>query len=547
MSWNLRNCCATSYEMFFHKRLIPKERNSAVIMVHQGPTIQVSLKSLGRKFSQKPGNSSRQTPGLARAMRATQSRARSKDEAHRGPTTRDPSAERTGQSLGTPRGRVLSEIPFAAGRSARGNSRLWSASRVVVGEFGAEGGPSRGGVGPQNFFKHFGIEQKVPDHTAIRTWLLRLGIAELERPVERADDWVWIVDHSNQIGKEKVLCILGIRASKLPPPGTALRHGDLRVLKVLPGTSWKREDMARVYKELAEEIGPPRVVLSDGAVELQAGALVLKTTSKDTIVLRDFKHFAANEMKSLIGKTPRFETFHKELGPTRSRVQQTELAHLTPPSPKPKARFMNLKATLIWADVVLWLLRHPKAESRKGLASKRLKEKFGWLCEYENDLAAWQECQEVISASVTFINEHGVFPGAEGALREKIAGFPIHPTSRELADRLLKFVKDSERLLKDKERLPLSTEILESCFSKSKQMERQHAKGGFTSLLGSFAALLHPTTPEEVTKAFAKIKVKDVRGWIEKNLGTTLGSRRRSTYQEHKKATKRATKQTTTA
>jgi hypothetical protein len=541
MSWNLKNCCATSYEMFFHERLIAKERNNGVIMVQQGPTVQVSLAGFSRGFSQKPGNASRQTSAVERAMRAKRSGTRSKVETHRGPATRGPLAERTDQGLGARTGRGLEEAAGVTGRPAGGKSRLRPADGVSVAEFGAAGGLSRRGVRAQNFFESLGVAQDIPDHTAIRTWLLRRGIAELEEPVERADDWVWIVDHSNQIGPEKVLCILGVRASELPP-GTALRHEDLRVLKVLPGTTWKREDMARVYEELAEQIGPPRAVLSDGAVELRDGAEALKTHRDDTIILGDFKHYAANQVKSLIGKDPRFQAFSKELGQTRSRIQQTELAHLTPPSPKPKSRFMNLKATLHWAGVVLWLLRSPKAQSRNGLSTERLEDKLGWLRNYEKDLATWQECQDVVSASVTFLNEHGVFAGAENALRDKIARLSVHPTSRTLANRLLTFVKDAEALLKDGERLPLSTEILESCFAKYKQMERQHAKGGFTSLLGSFAALLKPTTPDEVTKAFAKVKVKDVKTWIDKNLGTTLGSRRRTTYQEHQKAKKGATK-----
>lgn len=375
---------------------------------------------------------------------------------------------------------------------------------------------------------------------------MRLGIAELEKPVERADDWVWLVDHSNQIGPEKVLCILGVRASQLPPPGTALRHQDLRVLKVLPGTAWKREDMARVYADLAEQIGPPRAVLSDGAVELQEGAQVLKTLRDDTLVLGDFKHYAANVLKSLIGKDPRFQAFSQELGQTRSRIQQTELAHLTPPAPKPKSRFMNLSATLRWAGVVSWLLNHPEARSRCGLSPQRLEDKLGWLRQYEPDLAVWQECQAVISAGVTFINQQGVCAGAARGLRAQIAGLASQATSRKLAARLLKFVKQAEALLKDGERLPLSTEILESCFSKYKQLERQHSKGGFTSLVGSFAALLQPATPDKVREAFARVRVKDVHAWIDKHLGPTVGSRRRSTYHEHKTATNRATKTQTT-
>lgn len=37
----------------------------------------------------------------------------------------------------------------------------------------------------------------VPQWHTGRLWLLRLGCYELTRPKEKADDWVWIVDHWN--------------------------------------------------------------------------------------------------------------------------------------------------------------------------------------------------------------------------------------------------------------------------------------------------------------------------------------------------------------
>lgn len=393
----------------------------------------------------------------------------------------------------------------------------------------------------KTFFRWLGIQQKTPDWTAIRSWLGRLGIAAINEPIERADDWIWMADHSNQIGPEKVLVVLGIRASQLPEPGTALKHEDVRVVTVKPAVQWKREDMAKVYDQLAERFGTPRAVLVDGAVELREGADCLKKRRSDTIVLRDFKHFAANVLKSLVGGDERFKEFTTQVGLARSAIQQTELAHLTPPSSKPKSRFMNLAATLRWAGVVLWLLEHPEAKSREGLTDERLAEKLGWLRKFGKSLAVWQECQHVISLSVTFINEQGLYRGASVALRSEIAPTLVHDTSKQLAERLIKFVDEAEQQLNEGERLPMSTEILESSFSLYKQLERQHSKGGFTSLLSTFGALLKPTTPEAVTNAFAAVSTQDVKQWVAANLGTTLTSRRRATYHEHAKATKRAT------
>jgi hypothetical protein len=94
---------------------------------------------------------------------------------------------------------------------------------------------------------YMGIDLKIPDWTTLRSWIIRAGIGCLEEPVEVADDWVWIIDHSNQIGQEKVFVVLGMRLSKAPPLGTPLKHSDLRVLEVLPGTSWKTEDVGKAF------------------------------------------------------------------------------------------------------------------------------------------------------------------------------------------------------------------------------------------------------------------------------------------------------------
>jgi hypothetical protein len=398
----------------------------------------------------------------------------------------------------------------------------------------------------EKFFEWLGIEQKTPCWTAIRSWLQRLGIAMIQEPIERADDWVWMADHSNQVGVEKALVMLGTRASLLPEAGTALNHADVRVLTVEPGTQWKKEDMSNVYDKLAEQWGAPRAVLVDGAVELREGANCLKTRRSDTIVLRDFKHYAANVFKSLIGNDPQFKEFGKGIGITRSAIQQTEVAHLTPPKPKPKSRFMNLSAILHWATTVLWLLDHPEAKSRAGITDERMEDKLGWLREFREDLSVWQECQNVLSPALKFINQHGLYQGSSVAIRAAIGEGLVHDKSRQFVERLVEFVDQGEQQLNEGERLPMSTEILESSFSLYKQLERQHSKGGFTSLLATFAALLKPTTPKEITKAFAQVSNKDVKAWVKKHLSTTLTSKRTAAYREYDAAIKCATIQTVT-
>jgi hypothetical protein len=390
-----------------------------------------------------------------------------------------------------------------------------------------------------------GVNARLPDWTTVRTWMLRVGVAAIQRPIDEADDWIWMADHSNQIGSEKVLSVIGLRASSMPPAGQALKHDDVRVLELRPGTRWKREDMAEAYEQLAQRYGPPLAVLVDGAPELREGAQILSKYGRNTLILGDFKHYAANVLKKAVGSDERFREFIARVGLTRSIIQQTELAHFTPPSPKPKARFMNLTATLQWARMVSWQLLHPRSQARQGITTNRMNEKLGWLGEFREDIDRWNACQEVVSASSTFINEQGLYRGAARGLRDHLRALRTAEdngaskqtcASRQVTASLLRFVRQSESQLAEGQRLPMSTELLESSFGLFKQLERQHSKGGFTSLLAAYGCLLHPSTPENIRADFARVSVKDVQAWVSKNLGRTLASKRQAAYQEFRNA-----------
>ena len=394
----------------------------------------------------------------------------------------------------------------------------------------------------------WGVDANLPDWTSVRTWMLRVGVAAIERAIEPADDWIWMADHSNQIGPEKALAIIGLRAAQMPPPGQSLTHDDVRVLELKPGTSWKREDMAAAYEQLAQRCGAPLSLLVDGAVELREGAEMAEmpqNQGKNMIVLGDFKHYAANVLKKIVGRDERFCPFSTQLGRTRSAIQQTELAHLTPPGPQAKARFMNLAPTLGWAKMVLWQLSHPRSTARREITAERMNDKLGWLREFRDDIPRWHACQEVVCVSSQFINEQGVFPGAARQLRDHLRtlrngddneGAKDTAECRHVTASLLCFVRQSESKLAAGQRLPLSTEILESSFGLFKQLERQHSKGGFTSLLAAYGCLLHASTPESIRRDFAQVTVQDMRDWVSAKLGKTLASKRQTAYQEFRNA-----------
>jgi len=177
------------------------------------------------------------------------------------------------------------------------------------------------------------------------------------------------------------------------------------------------------------------------------------------------KHYAANVFEQLIGKDERFQGYLSKLGRTRSTVQQTELSHFTPPPQKPKAHFMNLGPTLRWGQMVSYHLGDCHSQSRQGITAGRMNEKLGWVRGFRGELAVWNRCQEVMQASLGFINRHGIYHGAAAKLKIELDKLrSSHPPdckpSATMSAKLLAFVEESESKLPAGERAWLSTENL---------------------------------------------------------------------------------------
>jgi hypothetical protein len=394
--------------------------------------------------------------------------------------------------------------------------------------------------------KWLNVQVAIPTYQSIRGWMQRIGLDRMQN-ARKTPGGVWLTDHTNQIGREKVMVVLRVPNGQWARSGAPLGHNDVEVLAVVPGEEWKRENVAKVYQETADRCGLPRAIESDGAVELREPAEMLEKQGEKPLVLRDPKHFLANKFEALLTHDPQYQAFVKQLSGTRPALQQTELAHFIPPTFKIKARFMNLAPTLDWATMVLWHLDHPESESRQSITERRMLEKLGWLREYASSIKQWQVCQQVVSAALTLINQQGIFRGAANQFNKRVAKLEHNPMSQQLVDVFVEFLRKYERDLRPREQLPMSTEILESSFSLYKQLEKQHSKSGFTSLLLTYPVLLRETTPKEVRASFKRVKVANVKKWIEKHLPNTMASKRQLVYRESKPKGKRQNSATSVA
>jgi len=375
----------------------------------------------------------------------------------------------------------------------------------------------------------FGLKIEVPSRDAVRNWGCRNGVAILEEP-RHADDWVWMIDHSVQLGKMFVLVVLGIRQREFPS-GRVLRREDMSVLAVLPTSSRSKHEVARQLAKVSESFGAPMAVLSDGAPELHEGVRLVENADFSPVHLDDIKHKIANLLKHRLKNCPHWKAFSAKLGSTTAAIQQTELEHLLPPRKREKGRFMDFGRFIDWAKMIEHQLAQTDSPNHK-----RIKEKLGWLTEFQSNLTQWSQYRHLISQSLQMANQEGVFAGASDELQSRLAGCEINDQQAvDFGAQIVSCYRHNEALLNKLDcpglRLPVSTEVLESGFGSFKRLQGNHGRGTFTSLLSVFAAQFDHCTPAKIRKRFKRVTNKDVRTWLQQsNLTSSTQARRTAAY-----------------
>jgi hypothetical protein len=372
-----------------------------------------------------------------------------------------------------------------------------------------------------------GWRETSPNWTTGRLWLLRLGLAALNRPLTQAEDWVWLVDHSVQIGQCKTLVILGIRSSQWPG-GRPLVHEDMELIALEPMTVSTKETVNQCLEAAVARTGIPRAIVNDCGADIHGAVRIFSARHPETIELYDIKHKAACLLKAHLQRDERWTRFISLAGTTKPAVLQTELACLAPPSQRSKARFMNVEELTEWGRKTLFLQDNPSLLEKQGLSPERVRAKFGWLEEFREALADWSAYHTEIGATLEFVRTRGLFRGAGEDLAAELP--VVSEPAASLRHELVSFVTAESAKLLPGEVLPATTEVLESCFGKLKALEGSQSKSGFTGLILSLGAMVSNWTSETIREELERCRVADVMEWCRQKLGVSVQSQRQQVY-----------------
>ena len=365
-----------------------------------------------------------------------------------------------------------------------------------------------------------------PSCTTIKYWAAQVGYYKLKQAKTKASDWMVIIDASIQIGEKKCVLALGCRAASLKKnKNRALMLEDLVVLSMRIVSTLNGEVVAEMLTEIASAVGKIIVVCSDRGSEMLRGIKIFQINSPETRQISDTAHRVSNLLEATLEKIPRWREFREHATLARRKMQHSLISGALPPSPRAKARYMNVDSIITWAAEMLILL--DQGSSNPGLDIEELRKYLGWLLSYRDDIAYWNRLISIGVAARHVVRLEGIHTNIVDSFEQAISSVRMGTRELQFADHLSVFLLSLSKGLKFGECFIGSTEILESLFGKIKYMEREQRAFGFTSLLLAALAAVGQLDEKTVAEAVEHVKRSDINEWVAKEIGQSVQSQRR--------------------
>ena len=368
-----------------------------------------------------------------------------------------------------------------------------------------------------------------------RLWLLRLGYYKFTRQKEIANDWIWIVDHTVQIGTDKCFVILGIRQSSLPLRGNCVSHEDVEPICLCPVKQSNGKIVFQQLEEAIEKTGIPREIIGDHGSDLEKGIKDFCQQHHETCYIYDIKHKTAAVLKHELENDEKWLKFIEHATKTKVSIQQTALAFLSPPNQRSKSRYMNVDILIQWGLKILAFLNKQQQEKSNKFDKDQIGEKLGWITAFCEMLEELEDILQIVETTESFVRKTGLYHDCHIELKESMILMANTDRAKRVQEILLAFVEEESSKAKPDERLLGSSEVIESVFGKLKGIEQDQAKSGFTNLLLSTAAIVSKTTEDVVEKALKTVRTKEVLDWCKKNIGHSVQSMRKEAFAFYKK------------
>jgi hypothetical protein len=383
------------------------------------------------------------------------------------------------------------------------------------------------------------LEQKTPSFTCIRKWLGRIGLYELNREKEYRSDWIFIVDFTLELGKQKALVVLGVSeqhlVEKIIPCGRGLSHEDVELLGLYIMDSTRGEIIKEKLDEITLRVGKPIQIVADHSSDLARGIKLYKQEHEDLIYTHDVTHAMALLLKYELNSDDKYQSFLQKSNICRQQLQQTELSFLSPPTQRSQCRYFNVERLTEWG---LNLLNSPMDTLVKlvkngdpSVINQKLIDKLGWLVDYQPELIRWHQMTMLTRTLETQLKKLGINQQSLTDFKENEFTF-LEGELLNFEQYICDYVVVQSSHIKDGKTFLATSDVIESLFGKYKYFSSRCPFKEMGQMLLTICLSTMNLTNAVVKNALESISFVDVEAWLTEVFGQSMLSKRKTLFSD---------------
>ena len=382
----------------------------------------------------------------------------------------------------------------------------------------------------------------VPAWTTIRSWVFRVGLYKLTRAKEKADDWIIIYDFIVQAGRQKCLLVLGVRQKTLADHkakngNVDISYSDLEPFAIVPMESSSGDKVKAILDEITKKTGNISQLLCDGGSDVTKAGRLYKEENPDVITSYDVCHKLAIFLGRELKKDEVWNNISKQITKTKNKTKQSASSCTSPPKQRDKSRLMNSEQVVDWLLEVHNFIYSAEEQYVKteldeceltGIHKNELEKKLAWVKDYKNEIKEYDELVWVIKIACHIVRREGLHAKIADSVEAKFKTKKIGSRANKLSEKILEFLKEQSKELKDDQLLLGSSEIIESAIGQYKLfVERTTATQSITGQILTLGCIVGNNSLATITEALGSVTEKDLDEWMSTNIGTSDLSKRR--------------------
>lgn len=376
--------------------------------------------------------------------------------------------------------------------------------------------------------------QSSPSFSGIRKWLGRIAIYELKREKEYRRDWIYIVDFTLALGKHKALVVLGVSQeyllSNVIEEKRGLSHKDVEILALEIMESTKGEIIEKQLDKISQKVGVPRQIVADNSSDLARGIKLYQENHPEVIYTHDVTHAMALLLKYQLESDKRYQSFIQKCSICRQQLQQTELCFLAPPSQRSQCRYFNIERLTDWGTKLLnssvETLISLIPDIAPTLIYQKVRDKLGWLNDYQSDLIKWNQMILLTRSIETELKQSGINHDSLEHFANNQENYD-DDCLQKLQQDILGYLAVQCNKIKHEGTFLATSDVIESLFGKYKQFSTRCPFKQISQMLLTICLSTMDLTTTVVKNALLNISFSDVEEWVFQVFGQSSLSKRK--------------------